>query len=114
MNNVWLLLCLFTGSVLCGERDPFSPLVGGPSCGASVRRETQWRLQGTLLQQGRQAVTMRHPEFGHYLLLPGQFLPGTLWQVEQIERRRVILRHPPECQPPTWVMTLTKGYRNEG
>lgn len=114
MNNVWLLLCLFTGSVLCSERDPFRPLAGGQLCRVSGKSDAQWQLQGTLLQQGRQAARMRHPRYGHYLLLPGQFLPGTLWQVEQIDRRRVILRHRPECQLPIWIMTLTKGYRNEG
>lgn len=114
MNNVWLFLCLFSSSVLCGERDPFRPLAPGEVCQAPGSSEALWQLQGTILQQGRQAVRMHHPQYGHYLLLPGQFVPGTLWQVEQIDRRRVVLRHSPECRPQKWVMTLTKGYRNEG
>ncbi|KGD79532.1 hypothetical protein HA49_02835 [Tatumella morbirosei] len=113
MNNAWFLLCLFTGSVLCSERDPFRPLADGQLCQTDASSEAQWQLRGTLQQQGKQAVVMLHPKKGHYLLLPGQFLPGTLWQVEQIDRGRVILRHRPECRLPAWVMTLTKGYRNE-
>lgn len=99
---------------MCSERDPFRPLVSGQSCRASGNNnEAQWKLQGTLLQQDKQAARMLHPQHGHYLLLPGQFLPGTLWQVEQIDRRRIVLRHSKECRPAKWTMTLTKGYRYE-
>lgn len=114
MNNIWLVLCLFSSSVLSSERNPFRPPDAGQLCRVLTSSEAEWQLQGTLLQQDRQAVRMHHPQYGHYFLLAGQFLPGTLWQVAQIDRRRVVLRQSPECPFPTWVMTMTKGYRNEG
>ncbi len=98
-----------TGDVLCEERDPFQPPLIITPCLNSDNTKTEWQLQGTLLQKNKQAASMNHPRQGHYLLLPGQSLPGTLWQIEQVERRRVVLRHASACLLPEWVITLKAG-----
>lgn len=115
MNNIhYYSLMFFCCFYVSGAaRNPFQPPDISLQCRLPDRGEPQWRLQGTVLQQDKQAARLSHPSQGYYLLFAGQYLPGTLWQVEQITRGRVILRNTGECQTPLWLLTMATGHARE-
>lgn len=92
------------------QRDPFQPLSVSGNCPRPEAADgRQWRLQGTLLRQDKQAAWLIDPLSAHHLLVPGQFLPDTSWQVMQISRGKVLLRNTSACLMPEWQLSLSSG-----